>query len=178
MDLDGFFHDAEIGGGLLVQLTGDDMGENFTFARGERVKAGLDVLQFGAGEPRDAVLLNGDLNRLEQIAVIHRLGEEIQCSAFHCLHTCGDVAVAGQENNRDGAAFHRQSRLQLQAIQAGHREIEHETTGGAGVVAFQKFLRRAERHHVEPRRAQQAREALQHCGIVVHDENGWRWCHH
>ena len=175
MDFDGFLDGAEVSGGLLVELAGDDVFQDFALARSERRQALLDFGDFGTRLPLEAILLDGDVNGFEQILVVHRFGEEIQSAALHRLHAHGDVAVAGEKNDGKLAAFRRQSLLQLQAIQAGHRDVEHETAGGAAVVSFKELPGRTERGDVKPGRAQQAREAFQHGGIVVHYKNCGKW---
>ncbi len=64
----------------LPPTAGDDALQHFAFARRERGRALLDIVEFGAGLAIDAVSFDGDANRLEEIFVVERLGEEARTS--------------------------------------------------------------------------------------------------
>jgi len=82
MDFDGFLDGAEISGGLLVELAGDYMLHDFALAWRERREPLLDFRDFGARLPLEAILIDGDVNGLEQILVVHRFGEESKAPRF------------------------------------------------------------------------------------------------
>lgn len=113
------------------------------------------------------------MNGFKQVFVMHGLGEEIQSAALHRLNAHGNVAVAAKENDRNHAAFRSQSCLQLQTIQAGHRNVEHETAWFARIVLLEKFMGRTESSNLQPSRAQHARQTLEHGWIVVHYKDFW-----
>src|SRR6476469_1459677 len=139
MDLDGLFHGTEIIRDLLVQLSVANMREDFALARRKRCQTFLDFIQLGATLPFNAIFLEGGVNGFKEVFVMNGLGKEIHRAALHRLYAHGNVAPAGKENDRKRAAFRCQSLLQLQAVQAWHRDIEHETSSSPGIVLLQKF---------------------------------------
>ena len=137
-----------------------DVLQHLAFARRERGQPLPDVVEFGAGLPLMAVRLDGGADGLEEILVVDRLGEEINRAALHGAHAHRDVAVAGEEDDRDLAAPGDQRLLQLQAVQARHRHVQHQAAGCVRIVLIEELLRRGERDRIQPGRPQQPRKAF------------------
>ena len=121
------------------------MEQDLVFARREPRQSLLGVDPLGAGLLPPQVLLEGPVNGLEKLLIVHWFGKKIQRTGFHGLRTGRDVRAAHRENNGDLAPLCPQSLLQFQAIQTGHREIEHETPGCTRLVSFQEFARGREK---------------------------------
>src|ERR1043166_2729732 len=119
------------------------MREDFALARRKRCQTFLDFLQLGAALAFNAIFLEGGVNGFKQVFVMNGLGKEIHRAALHRLYAHGNIAPAGKENDRNRAALRRQSLLQLQAVQAWHRNIEHETSSSPRIVWLEKFAGRA-----------------------------------
>ena len=76
VDLDGFFHCSEFSGDLFVQTSGDNVGENFAFARSQGCELDFDGGQFNAGLTSHGIYFLGSDDGVEQRPVVHRLGQE------------------------------------------------------------------------------------------------------
>jgi hypothetical protein len=56
------------------------------------------------------------------------LARKIQRAGLDRLHAHRNVAVSGEEHDRQQDAAARKTLLQFEAIQFRHRDIEHQTT--------------------------------------------------
>src|SRR5436190_17487256 len=154
MHLDCCFRDPEVTGNLFVQLAGDDVLEQLPLARCERVEARADLGEFSVFAAGDSVPFNGGANSRNQIFSVHGFGKEIKRATFHRLHTLGNITMATEENNRKDTASLAQYRLELETIEAGHRQIKHKTTCRIRVVLREKFRGRLKDGHRDAGRTQ------------------------
>lgn len=115
-------------------------------------------------------------DRGKQVGIVHRLGEKVDRPVLHRLGTGPDVAVAGEEDDRQQLAALGERLLQLDAGQLRHRQVEHETARLAVVAGLQECAGRLERGRSPSGRRQQAFGCPQDIGIVVDDVDGC-WVH-
>ena len=81
------------------------------------------------------------LHAIEQFLVAKRLLQEIEGAVLHGFDRHRDVAVAGDEDDRDRRAAQVQLVLHLEPAHARHAHVEHQAAGLRRVVARQEFLR-------------------------------------
>ena len=88
-----------------------------------------DGVEFGAFTPGSRTALDGMVDGIQQILVVHRLLEEIRGPPFHRLDTCRYVAVTCEED--DGHVESRRCHLlmELQTGPAGHVDVQHHAGG-------------------------------------------------
>ena len=87
------------------------------------------------------ILLDGHCYRVEQGLVAERLCEEIDGSGLHGLDRHGDVAMAGEEDDRLQVALRCQLVLKIEAAGPGHADVEHQAARAVGKLRFQQFAR-------------------------------------
>src|SRR5262245_41785413 len=143
MDFDRLLHSAEFTGNLFVQFAGDDVFEHFALTRCQRGQARADLGKFSLLSMKGAILLNCHTNSCEKLFIVDRFGEEIASTFFHGLDAPGNITRTSQKNNGQKTACFGQDALELETIEGGHSEIEHETARCLWIILRQKFLGRA-----------------------------------
>jgi len=104
----------------------------------------------------------------EQFFVIDRFGEEINRAGLHRVGACGDIAVAGEEDNLYFATGERL--LKFQSIDAGHPQVEDEAGRAIVRCALKIGASRRECLRGQSRGPEKARKAPPNRLIVVHDK--------
>src|SRR5438067_9063601 len=100
MHLDGHLADPELAGDLLVEPAGDDEAQDLSLAGGQGLEAGPQFGEAYLVGAADAVLFKRDTDRIEQILVAERLGQKLDGARLHRRHRHRDVAIAGDEDDR------------------------------------------------------------------------------
>src|SRR6185436_12608423 len=80
-----------------------------------------------------------------------------------------DVGIAAQEHHRAVVAGARELRLELEAVQAGHRQVEHQAAGLALARLRQKVPRRGKGAHGEARGSQEPPQRPEDQRVIVDD---------
>ena len=73
-----------------------------------------------------AVASEADMNGVEQILVAERLRQKLDRTSLHRLHGHGNVAMPGDEDDRELNVSPRQLTLKFEAALPGKPDIEHE----------------------------------------------------
>ncbi len=100
MDFHRDLADADFAGNLLVEAAGHDKSHDFALALRQGIEAGTEqsygifLLALGA------IPVETQLDRVQQILVAKRLCHELDRTAFHRPNRHRDIAVAGNENDR------------------------------------------------------------------------------
>src|SRR5262245_52187884 len=178
MDLDGLFHCPELMRDLLVQPAGNHVREYLALARRERRQPLAQHGELAMMAARRRIPVCRARHRSEQLPVVERLGQEVDGACLHGAHARRNVADAGDEDDRPVDAAARQRRLQLEAIEAGHGDVEHRTPGHRRIVPGEEVLRRRKGLHRVAGDAQQPRQRLQHARVVVDQEHRGRGLRH
>ena len=138
----------ELGRDLFVRTTGHDEREHFPLAHRQRGEARL---QFGDGAvllAPNAVALDCDLDRVEQLLLTQGLRQEFDGAQLHCPHGHGNVAVPADEYDRKPHARLGYPALELESARPWQPDVEHDTPRRVRPPALQKFLNRSERLHL------------------------------
>src|SRR5258706_13010728 len=110
------------------------------------------------------------MDGVQQTAAAEGFGKEFDGAGFHRADRHGDVAVRGNENDRDVNPRLGQFVLEIHATQAWHAHIEYEASGSFGPMTGQELSGGVESLHFEPCRAKQAFGRATNRGIIVHYE--------
>src|ERR1700692_2703472 len=101
MHLHGYLAYAELTRDLFVHQARRDEADDLLFARRQGLEMGTHVAnRLVLGAPR-AVAFERNLNRIEEVLIAKRLVEELDGSGLHGPHGHRDIAVAGDENDRN-----------------------------------------------------------------------------
>ena len=123
--LDGDLARSQLAGDLLVEQTRDNSGQHVTLARRQggvsAAKLG-ELVPFLAGL---AVTLDSAANGVEQVLLAKRLRQKLNRARLHCSNRHGDVAVAGEENDRQGRICVGKLSLEIQPAQPRQADVEH-----------------------------------------------------
>ena len=112
------------------------------------------VMHFSTFRFRLPVFFNGLLHRLQEFLIIERLGKEIDSTFFHGLDAHGDVAVAGDKDDRHAVIGLAELILQIHSAQSRHSHIENDTSDSVIMFARQEKLSGGKRLCVKPQRPQ------------------------
>src|SRR5262245_34457861 len=95
------FGDADIVGNLLAEATAHDLYHDFPLAGAQRCEALPEGGQDFFALPPCAIAGEPELNGLEEILIAERLRQELDGATLHRLHRHRNVAVAGDEDERE-----------------------------------------------------------------------------
>jgi hypothetical protein len=93
VNFDVFFGNLQFVSNLLVQHAGNDVAEDFIFARSEQIKTSADALHLDEVRSRLPVFFDGLPHCLQELLVIKGFGKEIDSAFFHGFDAHGDIAV-------------------------------------------------------------------------------------
>ncbi|MPN18910.1 hypothetical protein SDC9_166275 [bioreactor metagenome] len=172
--LDRAFGNAEFEGDHLVGAALDHLQQHFLLARRQLVVARLQFLGFQAFVEGAADVGQRRSDGVQQGEVFERLFQEVDGAGLHRPHRVGDVAVAGDEDDRQRPAAPRQFVLQRQAVDAGHADVEDETGKVLQPVERQEVERRGIDLDLHAFGADQAAQRFADRRVVVDDVNGGR----
>src|SRR5262245_49436500 len=104
VDLHGDLTHIKVTRNLFVQSAGDHMRHDLPLPQGQRGKALAQSFDYASILTPLSISLDAELNRVKQLLIAERLGEELDRTGLHRPHTHGDVAVASDEDDRKVAA--------------------------------------------------------------------------
>src|SRR3984957_6843026 len=114
MNLYSVFGDSNLSRSLFVGHAGDDHGDDFALSWRERCEAFPQRRNFHPSLASRAIPLQRDLNRIQQILVAERFGEELDGSRLYGPHGHRDVTVGANKDNRDINLRLRQLALEIE----------------------------------------------------------------
>src|SRR5262245_38701521 len=129
MNLDGIFRSSELSSDLLIEHARDSHPEDIPLLTGQRLKALLQLYAFLFLFTPGAVPLQCEMNRIQEIQVAERLGQEFDCPRFHCADAHRNVTVAGNEHYRNTNVSRRKLALKIQSAQSTQPNVQHKATG-------------------------------------------------
>ena len=109
------------------------------------------------------------LDCAQENSVLDRLGQKIHGAGLHRFDAHRDVAVTGDEDNRQVAILGLQLPLQIDAGQPRHTHVEHQAAGLFRDTAgrCEKLLRRREGLHLMAGGLDQARQRASYRSIII-----------
>src|SRR6185369_16566979 len=176
--LDGGFARPEVGGDLLVEQTGDNPGHHVPLARRQRGVASAERRELLPLLTGGAIAFDGLANRIEQILLAKRLREELDRPGLHGPDRHGDVAVAGEEDDRQGRVGAGELSLQVEAAQPREAHVEDKTSRRIDSGPLQECLSAREDLDRQAHGGEEPPERVADGGVVIDDEdNGSRRAH-
>ena len=140
MDLDGAFADAEFGRDEFVRLTATRCVRTLPVraATAFRNARALPICALRSSRTSDRALQRL-VHALQQVVFAERFAQEVERAAAHRFHRHRNVAVAGDEDDRERGVALVQRLLQFQAGHVRHPHVEHETAAHLVVVGVQEI---------------------------------------
>ena len=99
------------------------------------------------------------------------LFQKILRSVAHRLHGRRDVAVTGQEDDRQRVRSPSERSLQVEPVHLRHLQVGDHAAGRVGVALREKFRAGRKRLHRKTARPQHSGSGGQIGGVVVHEED-------
>src|ERR1700683_4092361 len=144
---------------------------HFAFSGSQSVAPPAQLSQDGLFLAGSAIALDGLLDRIQQILVPKWFGEKLDRPGLHRPYRHGDVAMTGDEDDRDGNIGLYQLALQVQAAQPRKSYVKHKASRRVGSFAAQKLVCRRECLNRKSDGSDKAVERLPDGGIIVHNVN-------
>src|SRR6266481_2353597 len=121
--------DADVEGDLLVEAASHHQGHHLALPGGKSLEARpqrgdcLFVL-----EPR-AISREAQLDRVQQVLIAEGLGQELDRSSLYRLDGHRDVAVSGDEDDRNVNVCRQELSLKIKTTSTRQPDIEHKASG-------------------------------------------------
>ena len=173
MNLDGRFAGPEFGGNLFIQQALCDKRHDFAFPWGQLLIVLPQSGYFRVLLAARAIPIDSFVNRVEQFLIAEGLGEEVDGSGLHRLYGNRDVAVAGDEDDRDVEAGGVHLTLEFEPAHTGQPHVENEATGIIDGSSSEEVRTGDERFNAHPDGFQQILDSVADRGIIVDDKNDW-----
>src|SRR6266446_7988902 len=171
MDLHGDFAGPQLKSDLLIEHSRNYQGHNLTLACSQSRVA---LSQFGKVTlllARHTVAIQSLADRIQQVLILERLGQELHGTGLHGSHRHGDISVTGDENDGHLDSGVTQLALKVQTIDARKTHVQDKAAWSVRLLVAQKFFRRLKGCAPQPRRFQQSLDGRTHTGIVINDEH-------
>src|SRR6266550_5197097 len=85
---------------------------------------------------------DGELDRVQQILIAKRFGQELDRTALHGPNRHRDIGVAADEDNRQAEFCLGQLLLKLEPASSGQPDVENQAPGNIRRGAIEEFLDR------------------------------------
>src|SRR5208283_3676193 len=171
VDLYGDDAQPELGRDLLVHPSRHDELHDLPLALGKLVVTRHQRREARRVAAPCAIALDRRMDRIEQHLIVERLGEELGRAGLHRTHGHRNVAVSGDEDDRESDTCFRKLLLKREPAHAGQPHVEHEAGRYVGPLRLHEFLGRREKLHVEPYRLEKTLKRAAHGWIVIDDED-------
>src|SRR5260370_17301283 len=101
MDLHRGFRDTEVVGDLLAEAAPHDLDHYLAFPWAQRIELRPERAQGLFILAPSTIASEAQLDRVDQVLITERLGQELNGTALHRLHRHRDVTVPRYEDDRD-----------------------------------------------------------------------------
>jgi|SRR6516164_4207473 len=129
----------------------------------------LDQVGLPAELARRAVLCDRQLDRVQQILIANRFGQELDLTTLHGPNRHRHIGVAADEDNRDVEVHGDELSLKVKAASPRQSDIEHKAGGSARAAGLEEFINRSEQLRLQPNGSDKAADRLPDCRIVIDD---------
>src|SRR2546425_3982731 len=169
--LDGGFAGSQLPGDLLVEQTGDGGGHHVPLATGQRVIPATKLGELQPLRARHATAVDRVANGIEQVLLPKRLREKLDCTGLHGSNRHGNVAVPGEEDDRQRRVGVGKRLLQVEAAHSREADVEQEASRSMPSGAAQEGRGAREDFHGQPPRREQSSEGIAKGPVIVNDED-------
>ncbi len=116
------------------------------------------------------------MDRIQQIQVFERLGQELHGTGFHSLHRHRNISMTGDEDDGNLDTGVTQLTLKIQTVDARKAHVQNKTAWPVRWLVAQEFFRGPKGCAPQPRRFQQSLDGRTNTGVVINDEHRGRIC--
>src|SRR5262245_6912372 len=170
--------DTDVAGNLLVEPPLQDPGHHFALTGSQRLETFPQRAQSPFSLASRAIAFEAEVDRVQQVLVPDRLGQELDRPSLHGLNRHGNVAIRGNENDRHINVRRRELSLEIETALPGQSDVENEASRPLRASGFQELRYRRQRSDLETDRLQQAAQRISDIRIVVDDHDTGFWLSH
>src|ERR1700733_5338872 len=116
LDFHGDFTGAQFSGDLFVEHADHNKAHDLALTRRQRIVAASQLAGSNLLVTRYAVPLQSLINRVQQILISERFGQELDCAGFHRSYGHRNVSVTGNEDDWNLDARISETALKVQTI--------------------------------------------------------------
>ena len=116
-----------------------------------------------------SVLCDRLLDRVQQILIANRFGQEFDRTTLHGPNRHRHIGVVADEDNRDVEVHGDELSLKVKAASPRQSDIEHKAGGSARAAGLEEFINRSEQLRLQPNGSDKAADRLPDCRIVIDD---------
>src|SRR6266436_2431285 len=142
MDLHGDFAGPQLKSDLLIEHSRNYQGHNLTLAYSQSRVA---LSQFGKVTlllARHTVAIQSLADRIQQVLVLERLGQELHGTGFHGLHRHRNISMSGDKDDGNLHTRITQLALKVQTVDARKAHVQNKAARPVRWLAAQEFFRR------------------------------------
>src|ERR1700686_146722 len=132
---------------LLVETAREEQRKHLTLARTQRSQAPLEFTHLTLAQTSNSVLLQSHMNGIHQVLVVKRFDQEVDGSSLHGFNAHRDVAMCGDEDNRNPDIRLTQLTLKVDAANSWQSYVQNQAARSLWAVTCEKFERRCEPLH-------------------------------
>src|SRR5260370_9003733 len=141
MDLHGDFAGPELRSYLLIEHARNHQAHDLALACGHRLVALSQLGKLTLLLARHPVAIQSLVDRIQQVLVSERLGQELHRTGFHGLHRHRNISMPGDEDDRNPDARVSQLALKIQTVDSRKPHVQNQATWPICPLAVQEFLR-------------------------------------
>src|ERR1700722_6499625 len=128
MDLHGGLGDADIAGNLLAEAATRDLAPDFALARAQRLEAFPEGRHSHFVLPPGTIAREAERNGVQEVLIAERLRQELDGAALHRVHRHWNVAVPGDEDDRQVPVGCGKLALKIETALSRKPDVEHEAS--------------------------------------------------
>ena len=125
-------------GNLLAEAALNDLDHYLAFSPGERCEARPERTQGLFILAPTTIASEAEVDRVDQVLITERLGQELNGAAFHRLYRHRDVAVARYEDDRDLDIRSGELALKIQTAPPRQSDVQDEAGGTVRAVGVEE----------------------------------------
>src|ERR1700730_1723423 len=178
MNLDGDLADAEVCGDLLVQAPGYDQSHDLPLTRRQNVETRAQLCDAFLILKPCTISCKTELDGVKQILIAEWFCQELDRTALHRLYRHRNVAMPGDEDDRQFTLGRRDLALEVEPALSGQPDVEHQAGRAGRPAGLEEFVHRAEQVDLKPDGSKQATKRLPDGRIVINDDDRrWLLCY-
>src|SRR4051812_45933319 len=160
MNFDGDFAGPQVISNLLVEHARDHERHDFSFAGRQRLIVLSQISDLILLLTRHPVTVQRLVDRVQQILVPKRFGQELHRAEFHGLHGHRDISVTSNKDDGDTNPSVGQLALKIETASSRQPDIQNQTTWTVNTLVAQELLWRTKSLGAQANRLQHALNRL------------------
>src|SRR6516225_8276229 len=138
MHLHGGFGNTDIACNLFAEAAVRDLNHDLAFPGAQRLESLPESGQSFFILPPGTIASEAELNGIEEVLIAERLGKELNRAALHRLHRHRDVAMPGDEDDREFPVRRGKLALKIKAALPRQPDVEDQAGWAIRRIGLEK----------------------------------------